>query len=179
MRRPHSALVRLTGWATPTGTGVQLGSLNVTTPWRPEGASQRVSLVAYPRTTSSGLITSLHARPRLVRPASGPNSETFEVTGQLIRVDRQRGALRIKISPERARLEPFMLNLSATTAVFDQLDPDAFAVMVTGRVLHLRGPSLLAECVEVVHAPVSPRWAGHRGKRGYGAAIALAQAAQP
>ncbi|WP_278911817.1 hypothetical protein [Deinococcus wulumuqiensis] len=164
---PHSALLRLTGWATPTESGVQVGRLHVRTRWRPEGPSQRVSVIAWPRTRANGRLTEVHAPPRLFRAARGPNTESFSVTGQIIRVDRSLGELRVKVSPARGT-PPFMLSLHATSAVLDTLPPEAFAVQVTGRVLHLAGAALLAEQARVVQAPVPERWAGHRGTRGYG-----------
>lgn len=172
---PHSALVRLTGWATPTEHGVQVGRLQIKTSWRPDGPSQRVHVLAWPRTRANGRLTELHAPPRMFRPARGPNAESFTVTGQIIRVDRSLGELRIKVSPTRSRTAPFLLSLHATSGLLEQLDPDTFSVRVTGRVLHLAGPSLLAEHAEVVHAPVPPQWAGHRNPRGYGKHIAQAR----
>lgn len=168
---PHSALLRLTGWATPTEHGVQVGRLQIKTSWRPDGPSQRVSVLAWPRTRANGRLTDVHAPPRMFRPARGPNAESFSVVGQIIRVDRSLGELRVKISPARGT-EPFLLSLHATSGLLEQLDPGAFSVRVTGRVLHLAGAALLAEHAEVVHAPVPPQWAGHRNPRGYGRHIA-------
>ncbi|BDP44875.1 hypothetical protein DAETH_48440 (plasmid) [Deinococcus aetherius] len=160
---PHRAVVTVTGWATPVRKGVLVGGLAIRTGWRPEGET-RVTVRAYPRTAPDGSLRDLFTYPRLFQPAQTPNGTSVSVTGQLLKLDRGEGVIRVKVCPSQASDLPFVVTLHATGRVLD-LDPATFHVTVTGRVLRAASGLLLAESVTPVHAPVPARWHRWRPKR--------------
>lgn len=160
---PHEARLMLTGWATPTDTGLWIAGLHVRTE-RPLTAPARLTVTTYPRTRADGTLYGLYARARQVRPAKGPNGTHVIVTGQILKLDRGLGIVKIKVCPAQASCEPFAITLHATREVL-HLDPHAFHARVTGRVLPLGRGHLLAERAEIVHAPVPDHWHRWRPKR--------------
>ncbi|UQN10392.1 hypothetical protein [Deinococcus sp. QL22] len=160
---PHSALVTVTGWATPGPIGIIVGGLSIRTRWELTGP-QRVTVRAYPRTRPDGTLRELFALRRNVKPARVPNGSSVRVTGQLLKLDRGEGVIRVKVCPAVSDDKPFVIALQAAGAVLD-LDPVTFHVRVTGRVLGVAGGVLLAEAVEAVYAPVPAKWHRWRPKR--------------
>jgi hypothetical protein len=160
---PHSALVTVTGWATPAPKGILVAGLSIRTRWRPTGL-QRVTVRAYPRTRPDGTLRDLFAPPRSIKPAHTPNGTGVRVTGQLLKLDRGEGLIRVKVCPAVSDATPFVVALQASGAVLE-LDPGIFHVTVTGRVLGVAGGVLLAEAVQSVYAPVPARWHRWRPKR--------------
>ncbi|MEF2279891.1 hypothetical protein V3W47_16480 [Deinococcus sp. YIM 134068] len=160
---PHRAVVTLTGWAVPARKGVTVNGLDVRTSWCPEGEA-RVTLRAYPRTAPAGSLRDLFTFPRLVRSAEQPNGSSVSVIGQLLKLDRGEGLIKVKVCPSQATDLPFVITLHATASVLD-LDPATFHVQVEGRVLRAASGLLLVESVTPVHAPVPARWHRWRPKR--------------
>lgn len=160
---PHSAVLRVTGWATPADRGIRVNGLLIRTPWRPDG-EQRVTVTAYPKTDADGFLRHLAAFSRNVRPARIPNGTQVRVVGQLLKLDRGAGLVRVKVCPAVSDQPPFVVTLHATAQILADLDPVTFHVQVTGRLLSPVGILLADTCVPV-HAPVPDRWHRWRPRR--------------
>ncbi|MBZ9715312.1 hypothetical protein [Deinococcus multiflagellatus] len=161
---PHMALVTVTGWPRPTDTGIQVGHLQIHTRWRPGPEPGRVTVRAYPQTRPDGSLHRLYAFPSNIHRARMPNGTGLTVVGQLLRIDRNEGLIRVKVCPGMADTEPFVVTMQASSEVL-AFDPGTFSVRVTGRVLNLRWGVLLADQVAPVYAPVPERWHRHRVAR--------------
>lgn len=160
---PHSALLKVTGWASAAEGGIRIGHLHVRTRWRPQGESQRVTALTYPRTRPDGTLVLARAFASNVRRAKAPNGTELRVTGQLIRLDPAERLVKVRVFPAQADTEPFMVHALATRAVL-AADPGVFHVTLTGQLLPTG--HLLAETLTPVHAPLPARWQGWEHRPG-------------
>lgn len=171
---PHAALVTVTGWPQLERGGVRIGRHLIQLPWQPE-LKGRVTVRAYPTTTLDGKLLALSSHVKQIRAARRDvNGATVRVTGQLIRLDRREGVVRIRVYPALANRPPFLIALQATSEVTRALDPGTLHVTVTGRVLEVGRGYLLAERIEAVNAPIPARWAEWKHERSIGPVIEAA-----
>lgn len=164
---PHAAVLQVTGWPEPDDEqrGIRVGGLLIRTRWRPpEGPPARVTVAGYPKTDAEGHLRHLMAFRSGVRPANTVNGTQLRVTGQLIRLDRHAGLIRLKVCPSLSAQTPFIVTMHATRQILDDLDPTTFHVQAQGRLLSPAG-LLLADAAAPVHAPVPERWWRWRPRR--------------
>ena len=161
---PHSALLHLTGWPELDGEKLRVGRHVIRCLRPPTLPAGRVTVTAYPRTFPDGRLASLSAYPHKIKPANGPNGATFSVTGHLTRLDRHSGEIRVTVLPT-SDLDPFSLTLHGTSEVLHRLDPSTTYATVRGRLLDIGRGFLLAESIEVAHAPMPERWRGWKPPR--------------
>lgn len=154
---PHAAVVTLTGWPTVTDTGIRIQGVHVRTSWRPDQTPRRVTVRAFPETTPVGSVRRLYAPKGNVRAARGPNGTDVLIVGQLLKLDRAEGIIRVKVAPSQANTMPFSVTLQASREVL-ALDPGTFSVEVRGRVMSFGAGVLLADQVRPVFAPIPDRW---------------------
>ncbi|SMB85858.1 hypothetical protein [Deinococcus hopiensis] len=160
---PHLAVITLTGWVEPAEGGLRVNGILVRAHKKID-TPVRVTVRAYPKTDMYGVIRDLYAPANNIRPAREPNGTSLTVTGQLLKVDRGTGTIKVKVCPQQASCNPFAVTLHATTQVL-ALDPGTFHVTVTGRLVDVGRGWLLAETVTPVYAPVPQRWHRWRPKR--------------
>lgn len=154
--------LRLTGWAVPEARGCLIQGLHIHLK-RPLEAPGRVTLSSQFKTGLDATVR--YALAREARPAQYANGSFFEVTGQLLRLDRSEGRIKLKVHPRSPHHEPYFMTLRAGDPVLAAADPDAFAVRVRGQLLPVGDLRvLLAAEIVTVRAPVPPHW--HRWRAG-------------
>lgn len=160
----HYSRLTLVGWATPAKGGCVIHGLTVRL-FRALEAPARVVIHAQPYTAPDGGLNFLLARKATPATAGQPNSALLGVTGQLLKLDRSEGLIKLKVSPSSAKTLPYLVSLRASDAVLLTAQPDTPQVSVRGQLLTVRGVTvLLANAIHPVHAPVPAHW--HRWRAG-------------
>ena len=99
------------------------------------------------------LHTPLHLGFSKALKLNEPNGVTFRVVGRLMKLDRVRQLLQVRVYPVKAGVKPFEVRICATPRLLRTIDSGWTGVEVRGGVI---GNQLIADEVRPVYAPVKP-----------------------
>ena len=115
----------------------------------------RWRLTVHFRTRLDGSLINPVRMVNLRPPREDDNETIWSASGQVVRLDQTNGLAVLRVYPERAKLEPFIVAAEASLEQLTNLE-DVYSVHMRGT---LRGNVLVAQQLERVALTVPARWA--------------------
>ena len=123
--------------------------------------SGRWRLTAHFRTRLDGSLVNPVKMVNLRLPRENDNETIWSASGQVVRLEQTSRLAVLRVYPERAKLEPFIVTAEASFEQLAHLE-DAYSVQMRGT---LRGDVLVAQELKRVALTVPARWAAWKPRQ--------------